>query len=237
MVKSALIGHTGLIGDSLLGKQEFDLLYNSSNIQDIRNLEIDTVYCCAPSGNRLHVNQHPLQDLDNINAMISELSCTKIKKMILVSTVDTQHCPDTPYGKNRLKLENFVKTFTDHHIIRLSTLIDHKIKKNVLYDLKHRQFLDFINLDQCMHWYLLSDLSSHIDIVVKNQIKEINLVSEPIYVSEIIDTFYKGFEFGNRQQSRPYNLTCYYSCLFSKIENYVYDKNEILDFMRTYLYD
>jgi len=237
MVKSALLGNTGLVGQSLSSRQKFELNFNTTNIKDIVGQQIKTLYCCAPSGNRLYANQNPDIDSKNIKSLIEFLQSADISRLVLISTVDTQHCPDTPYGGNRLHLENFVKSLPDYRIVRLSTLIDPAIKKNVLYDLKHQKFLESINLDQCMHWYLLRDLPAHLKIIENNQIKEINLVSEPIYVHEIVDKFFNSFELSTYKESVPYDLVCDHVSLLGGTGKYLYSKDQIFHFMKEYLDD
>lgn len=170
-----LIGHTGLIGKFLANNINIDCCYNSQNITQASGQTFDILYCCAPSSNRIIANRNPDQDLDNINQIIAVLKSVVAKQVIMISTVDTQHDPVSPYGANRLKLEQFIKSMPNYHIVRLCSLIDPNISKNVLYDLKHKTFLDSINLAQVMHWYRLQDLPKHLDIIVSNQLKEINL--------------------------------------------------------------
>lgn len=234
---TALVGATGLIGKVLYKNLDIDFLFDSKNIADAKNQYFDILYCCAPSGNRLLANQCPDADLENVKNLIAVLKSIKIKKLVLISTVDTQHDPQSPYGNNRLLLEEFTKSLESHHIVRLCSLIDRSINKNVLFDLKHQKFLDHINLDQVMHWYNLSDLPTHLDIIIGNNIKIINLVSEPIQTQEIIDMFFSGLNLKKRQATKPYNLICDHPGLCVDKTNYVYTKDQIFHAMKRYLND
>jgi len=234
---TALIGSTGLIGSSLCKQIHVDATFNSSNIVEAQHQQFNTVYCCAPSGNRILANQRPEEDLDNILSLIATLKTIKIQRFVLISTVDTQHNPESPYGHNRLMLEKFAATINNHHIVRLCSLIDSNITKNILYDLKHQCFLDLIDLDLIMHWYKLSDLAGHLATIINNNIREVNLVSEPVSNQEIVDTFFAKLALSKYANGRPYNLTCSAVNLTGQVRDYVYTKDQIFDFIADYLND
>jgi hypothetical protein len=69
----ALIGKTGLVGGVLKSSITFDLEYNSSNINDIQGQHFDTLYCAAPSGDRLLASKYPEQDTYNVYSLIENL--------------------------------------------------------------------------------------------------------------------------------------------------------------------
>jgi hypothetical protein len=185
-----LIGFTGTVGQVLKDTMSFDYFYNSDNIGNIVRDNVDTVVCAAPTGNRLWVANNVQADLDNINLLTNILKQTRIKKFILISTVDTLSAT-SGYGVNRKLLEDTIKDiFDDHHIIRLPTLISKNIKKNVLFDLKNNMYLSSINPESKIQWCLLDKMSQDISNVINSDIKEVNLVSEPIKNKEIIDLFF-----------------------------------------------
>lgn len=232
-----VIGHTGLIGSYINSKVNTDYVFNSTNIDSLFLNNFSVVYCAAPSGNRLDANLNSGNDLSNVNSIIKNLNKTTIDHLVLISTVDTIHYPDTAYGKNRLILEEFVKQkFSNYSIIRLPTLIDKKISKNLLFDLKHRKYLSSINLLQTCHWYYLPNLYSDISLVVSNNINEINLVSEPILNEEVVDYFFPDLEKvdSNFKEVKSYNLTCEHAFLFNGIR-YRDSKEQIFEYMKQYV--
>jgi len=221
---TALIGSNGTIGSSILNNMSFTYVYNSDNIKQFKDHKFDLVVCAAPSGNRLTANKNPEHDLASIEKLIDALGGTSIKKLVLISTVDTVAYPNSSYGENRLKLENFVKINNDdYHILRLSTLIGKSIKKNVLYDLKHNLFIDKINPDSVVQWCPLDTLHTDIKYVINNNIKEINLVSEPIANKNIIAEFF------NVKIDAKSNPTHY------DIQPYRYTKQDIYTAIQNYL--
>ena len=234
---NALIGSTGLIGKKLL-LANVDKQFNSSNINEIANCTFDIVYCAAPSGNRLYANQHPHIDSASVDQLISYLSTVTATTFILISTVDTLYAPNSVYGSNRKKLENFVKhRFPTAHIIRLCTLIDKEITKNVLYDLTNDAYISSINVDHIVQWYPLDRLSNDINTIIKNNIAEINLVSEPIRNKDIIDAFFAHYndQLAPGQQTTPYNITCNHSELFGNPGNYTLTKESVFNAIKNYL--
>jgi sugar phosphate isomerase/epimerase len=186
---SCLIGYSGFIGSSLLLENDFDYMYNSTNIQNIKNNTYNTIICCGASAKKWWANQNGIEDKKNIDILINNLETIKdkCKKFILVSTIDVYHDFNHPYGCNRHYLEDYVKvTFKDYHIIRLPALFGYGLKKNMLYDLLKNK-IDKINLKSKFQWYYIHDLSKDIIHIIKNNISDINLFSEPVFTQDIFD--------------------------------------------------
>ena len=110
-------------------------------------------------------------------------------------------------------------------IIRLCSLIGDNIKKNVLYDLKHNQYISQINFNDVCQWYPLNNL---VDDISKTTQKETNFVSEPIPNSIIIENFcpemvnHVRHEKHNHYEIKPYMYTSEY--ILSEMKKY-YDKD------------
>lgn len=232
-----VIGSTGLIGKHLSTHINPDASYTSKNIKTLPDSEFDILYCAAPSGNRLTANSNPESDFDAITILIDQLLKVKTNQFVLISTVDTIHSPTTAYGRNRLILENFVKqNFPNNIVVRLPTLIDQTIKKNILFDLKNKQYLDSINLLQQCQWYPLSLLHQDIQHIISNHVVDVNLVSEPIINQEIVDKLFTAFEKvpSNFKKSEPYDLICKCANLFNN-DTYRLSKEQIFEYMVDYV--
>lgn len=188
MNKITIIGQ-GTVGSIL--KQQFDTVssYNSTNIREIMHENHDLLICAAPSGNRLYVNAFPEDDLQNIKELVSIIEKTSFTVLVLISTVDVL-VKNSHYAQNRKYLEDALRKLPGCKILRLSTLIDTNIKKNVLYDLKNKCYLEKINGCDVSQWYVMSNLKDDILSIVNSENREINLVSEPIANWEIFDKFY-----------------------------------------------
>lgn len=186
-----LIGSRGLFGKEILKFYNPTHVYNSDNIDQLAQQKFETVICAAPSANRRDAEANPVQDSASVDSIISVLSSQRIQRLVLIGTIDTIVHPDTAYGQNRLRLENFVKQeFKHHYVLRFGNIVGAGIKKNVLFDLKNNQFLDSINLDSITQWYPLNRLQADIELSLLHPNCEYNLISEPIQVREIVEKFF-----------------------------------------------
>jgi len=222
---NAIIGTHGLIGGYLKETIPYTHEFNSSNINQISDYKFDKVYIAAPTGNRLVANADANADLVNIQNLATALKATEIDTVILIGTVDSILRPNLPYGKNRLWLEEFVKSNFNSYIPRLSSLIHKDLKKNPLYDLKHNVYTDKINLDYTLQWYDLTNIEFDISNMINSGTREQNLVSEPIANREIVDKFFPSL---NLTYSRVENITL--------LTPYLYTKDQIFNSIEQYLH-
>jgi len=144
---NALIGYTGFVGSNLKNQYNFTHLYNSSNINQINNQTFDLVVCCGTYANKWLINQHPEEDLNNINTLIDHLMTIKCNRFVLISTIDvydnisngsdelfetsnelsesdklskntnTNTNINNHYGKNRSYLEQFIESNFENYHI------------------------------------------------------------------------------------------------------------------------
>jgi hypothetical protein len=218
----ALIG-TGVIGTVLQQSIAFDHVFNSQNINAINNYKFDTIYCAAPSSNRLLANKNPTTDLDNIKKLATVLTDSDTQ-IILISTIDVV-VTDSPYATNRKFLEEQVMRLPNYKIVRLPSLIGSSIKKNILYDIKHNQYIESINaLDSCQ-WYPLVNLANDLKLLTHNSIT--NFVSEPIVNQTILEKFSpKKLPLVKNKNENNYN-----------VQPYLYNSSDIMAHMKEYFCD
>lgn len=222
---NALIGSHGTVGRSLLDQINIDLTFNSDNIDDLINQHIDTIYIAAPSGNRLFINQNQGQDENNFQQIKNILSRCVIDRIVLISSVDAVTVPNSRYGHNRADMESWVKNnFYNHYIVRLSTLIGPYIKKNILFDLANKRYIDQIDHGAKIQWCILDTLLDQINRAIINDQREINLVSQPIANWEIIQEFFSEW------YQPPITSTVLYNQ-----QPYYYTREQIFDAIRRYL--
>lgn len=218
----ALIG-TGVIGSILQQSIKFDHVFNSQNINTINNYKFDTIYCAAPSSDRLLANKNPTTDLDNIKRLATALTNTDAQ-VILISTIDVV-VKNSPYAENRKFLEEQVMSLSNYKIIRLPSLVGSSIKKNILYDIKHNQYIDSINaLDLCQ-WYPLVNLADDLKSLTNNSIT--NLVSEPIVNQRILEQFSpEKLPLVKNKNENNYD-----------VRPYLYESDDIMNHMKEYFCD
>jgi hypothetical protein len=227
MHKLAVIGSRGLIGQELMKFLNPTVTFNSDNIDTISHYDIDTLICAAPSGDRRLADANTGQDTASVGNLIAALSSASVNTVILISTIDTVCYPESVYGKNRLDLEQFVQDyFVDSYVVRLCSLIGNAIKKNVLYDLKHQQYVKKINLSSELQWYPLDCLEKDLHMIRQQGLRDITLASEPIGNQAIVEKFFKTVPMVGTDPVpvKKYNVTPYYYStteIFKYIDHYV----------------
>jgi hypothetical protein len=218
-----IVGSRGLVGSYLKQEVEYTHEFNSQNISSISTYKFSKVYVAAPSGNRLWANTNSSDDFINVQHLYHQLARASIDQVILIGTVDSILRSQLPYGNNRAWLETQLKERFDTRILRLGALIHPTIKKNLLYDLKHSQYLDNINLNLQTQWYDLNNLARDIHFLMLSGQPEKNLVSEPIANREIVEQFFPDLKLLD------------VDAVNQNVAPYCYTKQEIFQAMKKYL--
>ena len=177
----------GFVGKLIANQLHVNNIYNRANLDSLPNLSHKTVILAAPTGNRITVNRDPQRDLDDCVSIVNTLKNTQFNRIVYISTVDV--FVESSYGQNRLWLEQQIQQFPNHTILRLPALCDPSIKKNVLFDLANRQWLDKVSLESTIQWYPTNRLSQDITYAIEHNITELNLVSAPVCNRDIVSKF------------------------------------------------
>lgn len=223
-----LIGNTGLIGQTIKDHINFDLEFNSLNIESIKDYSIDgcDIYLSCLPATKWLVNQEPNKDYNNILNIYNIISKYKFNKIILFSTIDIYYnspvmtnenfkpyINNINYGSNRLIFELLINSlnYKNIQIFRLPSLFGNRIKKNILFDLLNNNQIEKINFNSKYQWFYLKNLYSY--IVKYNNISGIiNLFPEPIESIEIAKLFKINLDVINYKENRIlYNYTTIYS--------------------------
>lgn len=144
-----LVGYTGFVGSNIVKSRSFDMLFNSSNIEQAYGTAPDLCVYSGVRAEKFLANAAPEKDFEAILGAEDNIRKIKPKKLILISTADvyadprevdenTVIDPETlqPYGKHRFHLEEWVRAnVRDYLIVRLPGLFGDNLKKNFLYDL------------------------------------------------------------------------------------------------------
>lgn len=221
----ALIGSHGVIGQSLMSQQHIDHEFNSSNIHTLPDHDIDLLIIAAPSGNRRLINsstQQHLHDQANVNQIVQAVFRARPRATVLFSSVDCVVAPNSNYGQNRYWLERALTRYAQATIYRLPTLIGPLIRKNILYDIRHNQFLDQIDAGARLQWCCLKDLSPLVDQAQPGKIQ--NIVSEPVLNADILTRFCPGLVQNFWDNSAVYDQQPYYYSrdeIFAEMEQYL----------------
>jgi nucleoside-diphosphate-sugar epimerase len=249
----ALLGYTGFVGNGLRSQAEFDALYNSQNVADIRGKHYDLVVCAAAPGAKWIANQDPERDRANLLGLMDHLWEVQAKQFVLISTVDVFKMPpavyeDTPvtpelldgYGRNRLELETFVQgQFPDAYILRLPGLFGPGLKKNFIFDMIHRGNSELTHADSVFQFYNTAHLWADLQRVMDTDppVRLIHFATEPVKTSDVA-RHALGVEYTHTTDRPPadYDLRTRYAHLWGKSGDYIASAEEtfaqIRDFAR-----
>ena len=199
-----------IIGRGFVGKNLYDLykdqvvsVYNSGNITKLKEKEHDVIFCAAPSGKKWLANKNEEQDLASALSLVEAVSETKYSKLFLFSTVDvydhdknitgenSEFFTNQPYGKNRRILEDrLISSSNKVSIIRLPALFGKHLQKNYIFDLLNDNMVEKIKIKSSFQWYFMDNLRQHIGLISRNDMRLVNLVTEPIETELIINSFF-----------------------------------------------
>lgn len=239
---NGLIGYTGFVGGNIKAQYHFDRLYNSKNIEEALNTKFDLLVCAGISGTKWLSNKYPEKDLEAINNLLYFLKKIQVQKLVFISTVDVYDSPfdvtevtrPSPinnhiYGLNRLYAEEIVKkTFDNYNIIRLPALFGKGLKKNFVFDMLNNHCLNWTHKNSEYQYYNLDNIWNDIEVCLKNDIKVLNINSEPISAEDLaINCFHKTFSNVTEKAPVCYNVKSIYTHCFNCTGDYIYTKEQI----------
>lgn len=246
---TALVGSSGFVGTTLQCQTEFDALYRSSNIQEIKGASFDRVICAAAPAQKWIANRQPDQDRENIESLIRNLGSINCRQFILISTVDVFMNSigvdeDTvvdesglhPYGRNRRLLERFVEdSFSDHLIVRLPGLVGPGLRKNVIYDFLNSNNLSVIDSRGVFQFYPMVNLWGDLKIALTAGLRLVHLTAEPVSVADASELgFYRAFHQELPGHVARYDMQTRHADLFGGRGLYQYSRRESIQAIRAY---
>jgi len=246
---TALIGHSGFVGSTLVRQHAFDELYRSTNIGDIQGRNFSLVVCCGAPAQKWLANKEPSSDRSTIQSLISHLEKISADKFVLISTVDVFQDPNEidettvvdesslhPYGLHRRYLEKFIADrFPNYLIVRLPGLVGPGLRKNIVYDFLNHNNVNLIDSRGVFQFYPMVNLWADIEIAISNNLTLLHLTAEPISAKEIAVSAFN-LNFNNELRALParYDMRSRYATLFGGTGNYQYTKKESLLIIRAY---
>lgn len=249
-MNNAIIGYTGLVGSHLSEQQDFQELYNTSNIEDIRGKEFDLVVCAGVSAVKWWSNQNPEEDKIRIDSLLDNLKSISAKRFVLISTVDVYANPFKvdelstikldelhAYGLNRRQLETQIsELFPCVNIVRLPGLFGKRLKKNVLYDMIFDNMTDSISPGSEFQWYPLDRLWRDISQVIDSDLRVCNFSVEPIATGAIQQRFFPDVVVGDTTLATvKYDMQSCHSSHFGSKTPYIVSANQVMDAMSDWL--
>jgi nucleoside-diphosphate-sugar epimerase len=251
---TAIIGYTGFVGSNVVRQFQFSDLYNSTNITNIGEKQYKFVVSAAPSAVKWKANKFPAEDRAHVLTYLEQLKNVNAEECICISTCDVYVEPTGvnefddphlklenlhPYGKHRLMIEDFVKSFfPKSHIIRLPALFGPGLKKNVIFDFLNNNQIENIDHRNQFQFYDLSNVWSDIERARDEDVPILNITSEPITVSELARNCF-GMLFENITTHSPvtYDIRSMYSEKWGGSNGYLYSKESVLKHIKMFITD
>jgi nucleoside-diphosphate-sugar epimerase len=249
-MRSALIGHTGLVGTNLMRHASFSDCFNSKNIEAIAGREFDLVVCAGAPAVKWLANREPAADWQNLQRLIQCLETIRTRQFVLISTVDVFPTPvevheyspirdseQHPYGRHRYWLERFAAAqFPCTTIVRLPGLFGPGLKKNVIFDLLHNNNLHAIDARASFQFYNLDHLWSDVNRILAANLPIVHLATEPATVGEIADLVFNR-EFTSQLAAPPpsYDFRSCHAPRFGGSGGYLYPKHQVLQSMQSFV--
>jgi len=195
-VTSALIGHSGFVGSNLRRMVPFDVLVNSSNVDELRGRSFALVVCAGARAEKWKANLDPAADLAGIETLASVLREIRAERFVLVSTVDVFEAPagvdeSSPadarhaYGRHRRGLEQLCEERFGAQVLRLPGLFGPGLKKNAVYDLLHENQVEKIHPESRYQFYDVRALWDDAEKAHGAGIRLLHLATEPVAMGEI----------------------------------------------------
>jgi hypothetical protein len=126
--------------------------------------------------------------------------------------------------------------FPELHIVRLPGLFGPGLKKNVIYDLLHDNCLDAIHPESAFQYYDVTSLWEDLEIIEKNELDLVNLVTEPLGTKRMVDTCFPQKQVGpGKGAAAHYDLRSRHAELFGGHHGYRFDVNCVLSRLGAYI--
>lgn len=248
-MSSALIGHSGFVGSTLLRQARFDALFRSTNIGEIAGRSFDLIVCAGAPAQKWIANRDPAGDRACIEGLIARLASVGCGSFVLISTVDVFSSPLgvdehagvdeaglQPYGLHRRMLEQFVqRRFADHLVVRLPGLVGPGLRKNVIFDLLNHNNLDAIDSRGVFQFYPMVNLWYDLQVALDHRLKLLHLTAAPVSVESVAEQgFGRSFDHPRGDRPASYDMRSVHAELFGGSGHYQYSARESLQAIRAY---
>jgi nucleoside-diphosphate-sugar epimerase len=195
-----IVGASGFVGSNLKRIFPESVVLSRSDLNEGCTTTFSTVFIAAPAADKWRINQDPLTDQENIQALVRGLIRLRTHRFVLFSTIDVysshnesneeSKCLDSmSYGGNRYFLESLLGDSTEHLLIRrLGGLFGPGLKKNLIYDALNNRF-EQLRKYHPESTYQYMSVENSINLSVSDSLadfKIVNIVGEPVAAKRLL---------------------------------------------------
>jgi nucleoside-diphosphate-sugar epimerase len=195
-----IVGANGFVGSNLKRLFPESAVLRRSDLDEGCATTFSTVFIAAPAADKWRINQNPLSDRENIQALVKGLIRLKTLRFVLFSTIDVysshdesnedSKCLDSvSYGGNRYFLESLLGDNTEHLLVRrLGGLFGPGLKKNLIYDALNNRFELLRNYHpESTYQYLSVENSINLSLSDRlADVKIVNIIGQPITAQRLL---------------------------------------------------
>ena len=240
-----LVGPNGFIGSNLARRSAASAVYGRNDGAKLANSEHEILICAGAPAEKWKANRYPEDDSKNLEVLAQNLSTSRAKTFVLISTIDVLgdgarnvETDDVSlnekdaYGLNRYKFELDVSAmFENVLILRLPGMFGPGLKKNLIYDLLNKKDLPNINSNSTFQWFDVRDIWPSILVALREDIKLLHLATEPISVLDLVTRLEPSriTEFDDSQtEVKEYSMKTAFAGVIADREGpYLKSKNEV----------
>ncbi|MBL0278472.1 MAG: NAD(P)-dependent oxidoreductase [Anaeromyxobacter sp.] len=246
---TALIGHSGFVGETLKQQHAFDALFRSTDIGEIAGRTFDRIVCAAAPAAKWKANRDPEGDWRGIQALLGNLERVACRQLILISTVDVYSTPAladesvpvvptvaNAYGRHRYLLEEFCRTRFDATVVRLPALFGRGLRKNAIFDLLNDNAVEALQPESEFQYYDMSLLWSDLERILVAEHRLVNLVTEPVRLGDVAaSVFGRTLPPNLAVPAVRYDLRTVHADLWGRRDGYAYGSTEVLAGLQRYV--
>ncbi|GAA2749814.1 NAD-dependent epimerase/dehydratase family protein [Amnibacterium kyonggiense] len=246
----ALVGWTGFVGGNLARQREFGHRFSSRDSGTMRGRHFGDVVFSAARAEKWRANADPAADSAHVAELEDLVRSFTCERLTLISTVDVYDDPRDvdeeseiderdlhAYGAHRLRLERTAATAHEHvTILRLPGLFGPGLKKNVVFDLLHRNRLGALQPASAFQYYNLDRIAADVARAERADLRILNLAVEPITTADVVQEV-----FGREPlpaQSSPvvrYDVRTRHASALGGSGPYLYDRATTIAEMRSFV--
>ncbi|MBK9519305.1 MAG: NAD(P)-dependent oxidoreductase [Anaeromyxobacter sp.] len=246
---SALVGHSGFVGETLKRQATWDELYRSTDIEAIEGRSFDLVVCAGAPAAKWKANREPQADLENLQRLQRHLGRVKARRFVLISTVDVYPAPAgvdedssfspdpaNAYGTNRLALERYCRLRFDATVVRLPALFGAGLRKNAVYDLLNENGVELLQPRSEFQFYDMAELWVDLTRIQDAGLKLVNLATEPTSLADVARiAFGRRLEATERSPVVRYDFRTKHASIWGRAGGYAYGREEILERLQAFV--